>query len=137
MTTRTKITARMKAASGKESAKSAKMEKMHKVAMQLVKKSATLFTIWLLHKKEMHGYELIKTLKKETMVRASPRPAMIYPLLNKLCRDGLVSCVAKKEGKRIKKYYKTTKKGEEYLNIAKKEYEKCPLLKQFVREMIA
>ncbi|MEM3422506.1 MAG: PadR family transcriptional regulator [Candidatus Bilamarchaeaceae archaeon] len=112
------------------------IEKMHKVAMRVVKKSAILFILWLLSKKEMNGYEIIKTLAKETMVKASPRPAMIYPMLNNLCKKGLLACEARKEGRRLKKYYKTTEKGKIYLGIAKEEYNKCPLLRKFVNEMI-
>ena len=70
------------------------------------------------------------------MVRINPKPAMIYPMLNALCRKGLLNCRVVKEGKREKKLYTTSQKGFEYIEMAKKEYKKNKLLRQFVREVI-
>jgi len=110
--------------------------KMRRVAARIIKKKAVVFLLWLLSKKEMHGYDVIKTLASETMTRISPKPAMIYPVLNSLCKKNLLSCRAIRDGKREKKLYKTTKKGEEYIKMAKKEYEKSKLLRQFIKEMV-
>jgi len=111
-------------------------EEMHKIAMELVKKRALAFLLWLFSKKEMHGYELIRVLKQEQMLRISPKPAMVYPMLNALCKKGLLSCRIIKEGKREKKLYTTSQKGLKYIEMAKKEYEKNKLLRQFVMEVV-
>lgn len=109
---------------------------MRRAAMDMIRKKAVVFLLWLLSKKEMHGYDIIKALESEPMLRISPKPAMVYPVLNGLCRKKLLCCRLLKEGKREKKIYRTTKKGREYVKMARKEYEKSGLLRQFIREMV-
>ena len=125
-----------KAAKKKDLEKKKRIEEMHRIAIEVIRERALVFLLWLFSKREMHGYELIRVLKQEQMLRISPKPAMVYPMLNALCKRGLLSCRVIKEGKREKKLYKTSEKGMEYIEMAKREYEKNKLLRGFVKEVV-
>ncbi|MDO8553427.1 MAG: PadR family transcriptional regulator [Candidatus Micrarchaeota archaeon] len=94
---------------------------------------ATLFMLWLINKKEMHGYEIIKTLKKE----GGPHPGAnrIYPLLNLMLEQKLILQKEKKNGQRIRKIYVLTNNGKEMLKNGKKVF--TGLIKEFLKDMIA
>ena len=69
-----------------------------------------LYTLLLLNKKPMHGYELIKELGRHTnkIISASH----VYPLLKLLHKNKMV--IVKATGKREKKQYALTKKGKKF-----------------------
>ena len=91
-----------------------------------------LFMLWLINRKEMHGYEIVKTLKKE----GTPHPGAnrIYPLLNMMLGEGLISQKEKKDGKRVRKIYVITHKGKTMLLQGKKMF--TGLIKEFLKDMI-
>ena len=70
-----------------------------------------LYTLLLLIKKEMHGYELIKELEKCTGQKISA--SHVYPFLQELEKNKFVS--HKRAGKREKKYYKLTNEGKKFI----------------------
>ena len=70
------------------------------------------YTLILLDKKPMHGYELIKEL--EACLSKSISASHIYPFLKTLSKNNLIEL--KNTGKRKKKQYCLTKKGKEYVN---------------------
>lgn len=94
---------------------------------------ASLFMLWLIKKREMHGYEIIKMLKKES--GNHPGANRIYPLLNIMLEQGLIYQKEKKDGKRVRKIYVLAKKGRETLRNGKKMF--TGLIKQFLKEMIS
>ena len=69
-----------------------------------------LYTVLLLIKKEMHGYDLIKELQKCTEQKISA--SHVYPFLQELEKNSLIS--QSNSGKRSKKYYKLTKEGKKF-----------------------
>lgn len=93
-----------------------------------------LFMLWLINKKEIHGYELITLLKKGGLDFFGP--SRIYPLLGDMLKAGLISQKEKKQGNRIRKIYVLTKKGRGALHEGKKLFKVDGIVHQFLREMI-
>lgn len=112
-------------------------EHIHKAATAMMKKSSMVFLLWLLSKKEMHGYEIIKMLPHENAVQRKVTPAFLYPVLNSMQKQGLVSCRKVKDGKRIKKLYKTTRKGLQQIKIVKEKFFKSGLMRQYMEDMMS
>ena len=66
-----------------------------------------LSTIW---EKELYGYELIEIIKETTKIEIAE--GTLYPLLNRLKKEELVSCKwVNQESGIPRKYYLLTKKG--------------------------
>ena len=80
-----------------------------------------LYTLLILLKKEIHGYDLIKELKSITGQHIST--SHVYPFLQELKKNKIIS--VKNTGKRSKKYYKLTKEGKKFINSL---LEKCEIL---------
>ncbi len=78
-----------------------------------VRKGILEFVILLtLKEKEYYGYELIKTIKDKTSLDVSE--GTIYPLLNRLKKDDLISSQWVEFDKGVpRKYYSITGKGRE------------------------
>ncbi len=70
-----------------------------------------LYTLLLLLKKEMHGYELIKELQKCTEQRIST--SHVYPFLQELEKNKFI--YNKRTGKRAKKHYTLTNQGKKFI----------------------
>lgn len=92
---------------------------------------AYLFLLWLISKKGMHGYEIIKLLEKENIRAMGPN--RLYPMLNHMLSEGMISQKEKKTGKRVRKIYIATANGKRMLKEGKQMFK--GLLGQFVREM--
>ncbi|MCX8195004.1 MAG: PadR family transcriptional regulator [Candidatus Micrarchaeota archaeon] len=108
------------------------MEKRQNKLHPIVMKNVRLFLLWLIKKKEMHGYEIMKTLKEDGM-----RPigsSRIYPLLKCMMQEGLISQIEKNQGKRVKKIYVLTKRGKNELMAGKRMFK--GLVREFVEEML-
>ncbi len=71
-----------------------------------------LLILKMLAEKPMHGYGIMAELEK-TYGIPHPSPGTIYPILASLRRSGLIEAIG--EGKREKRLYRTTEKGEAYL----------------------
>ncbi|MGB9719681.1 MAG: PadR family transcriptional regulator [Candidatus Anstonellales archaeon] len=99
----------------------------------MIKKFLAVFILWMLKKKEMYGYEIIKTLQNEGMHRATP--SNVYPILNNMEKKGYVKVAEKMEGKRRKKYYKASAKGKATLKACKRWFIKG-MKKEFFKEMV-
>jgi DNA-binding PadR family transcriptional regulator len=99
----------------------------------MIKKFLAVFILWLLKKRKMHGYEIIKTLQKEGMHRATP--SNVYPILNNMEKRGYLEVEERMEGKRRKKYYRTSAKGRAVLMACKKWFARG-LKKEFFKEMV-
>ena len=94
-----------------------------------------MFLLWLISKHEMHGYEILKTLKNDP---GAPNAQVIsasrlYPMLNGMLAAGLISQKEKKTGRRVRKAYIVTAKGRAMLKQGKKMF--TGLVGRFVREM--
>ena len=69
----------------------------------------SIFLLWLISKKGMYGYEIIKTIKSDKAI-PSITLSKIYPLLGDLTRGGFISQNKILHGKRAKKVYRLTRK---------------------------
>lgn len=61
---------------------------------------------------KMYGYELSQKVKEETDGKIHLKDGSLYPALHKLAKDGILTFEEVHIGKRVRKYYKITKKGQ-------------------------
>ncbi|PWV36373.1 MAG: hypothetical protein DJ555_07640 [Desulfurococcaceae archaeon] len=66
----------------------------------------------LLRDGDLHGYEIMKKIKKETKGAISPSPGNIYPALRELASRGFVSVRVDDMGRKI---YSLTERGREII----------------------
>lgn len=62
---------------------------------------------------KMYGYELSQKVKEQTDGKIHLKDGSLYPALHKMTKDGLLTYEEVSIGKRVRKYYKLTMKGEE------------------------
>ncbi len=94
---------------------------------------AYLFLLWIISKKERHGYEMMKLLEKEGIHAMGPN--RLYPMLNQMLSNRLIIRKVRKTGRRVRKVYVVSAKGKKMLLEGKKMFR--GLLGDFVREMLA
>ncbi len=85
--------------------------------------------IWLISKSPMHGYEIGKEVKR--MTGRHMTPATLYPLLNRLEDEGFLVSEEVEEGRRKRRCYRLTGKGQIFLSRM------CELFKLPMRRVIA
>ena len=61
---------------------------------------------------KMYGYEITQKVKALSNEKILLKEGSLYPALHKLLHDGLVEVETVHIGKRIRKYYKITQKGQ-------------------------
>ncbi|ABL88466.1 transcriptional regulator, PadR family [Pyrobaculum islandicum DSM 4184] len=71
--------------------------------------------LYILKSKPLSGYEILKELSKLTAGRFVPSPGTLYPLLSYLESEGFIEARETYVGKRRKKIYALTQRGEEFL----------------------
>ena len=94
-----------------------------------------VFLLWMISKKEQHGYEIIQTMQEDRAI-PSCAASKIYPILRELHRKGLIKQKEVLQGKRAKKLYTITAKGKQVLQKAKDHVKKSPLLRRYVEDML-
>jgi len=90
-----------------------------------------IFLLWLIEKNEVHGYQIIKILKDEGIHVGANR---LYPVLNAMLKDGVISQKERRDGKRVRKAYAITLKGRKTLKGGKKFFR--GMIGQFTKEML-
>ena len=80
-----------------------------------------LVVLWMISKRGMHGYEIVKVLNEDFMVKTATT-SRIYPLLSKMTKMNLVKQEKIKNGKRVKKIYSITPKGKKMLELTKRYF---------------
>jgi PadR family transcriptional regulator PadR len=60
----------------------------------------------------MYGYEIFKLVKEQSDEKIVIKDGSLYPALQKMNRDGLISFEEVYIGKRVRKYYYLTPEGE-------------------------
>ena len=78
--------------------------------------------LWLLAKRPLHGYGLIKELRKITGRRL--KPSIVYMFLYWLEEEGFVKWTKTEYRGRERKYYSLTEKGEELLDSLRKLFQR-------------
>lgn len=81
---------------------------------ELLKGTLSVIILNLLSEKgRMYGYEIFQHVKERSEGKILLKDGSLYPALQKMKKDGLLSCEEVYVGKRIRKYYILTPKGEE------------------------
>ena len=79
---------------------------------ELLKGTLSAIILKLLAENEkMYGYEISQHVKTLTDGKIHLKDGSLYPALQKLTADGLLSYKEEYVGKRVRKYYMLTKKG--------------------------
>jgi DNA-binding PadR family transcriptional regulator len=94
----------------------------------------SIFLLWMISKKEQHGYEIIKTIEEDPVI-PSFAANKIYPLLRELHKKELITQKKVMQGKRPRKVYSITAKGKAVLQKAKEYIKESPLMMQYVEDM--
>lgn len=88
-----------------------------KMIGSFMKAFGKLMILWLISKKQQHGYEIMTKLhESDPYHRKMPSASMIYPVLHDLEKNGLIKGTWEHHGKRKVKYYEITAEGEESLS---------------------
>lgn len=101
---------------------------------RMARQKFSVFLLWMISKREQHGYEIIKTIREDPIL-PNFAASKIYPLLKSLSRSGLISQKKVMQGKRARKVYYITDKGKEILKKAKGYIRKSPLMLAYVEDM--
>ena len=90
---------------------------------ELVGASTVPLLLTILQRGENYGYELIKKVKKYSGGKLEWSEAMLYPVLHRMQRDGLISSRWEiLENRRKRKYYRITEEGKGVLAEKKKDW---------------
>lgn len=85
---------------------------------ELIKGTLEVIVLRLLcQNQRMYGYEIAQRVKEVTDSKILIKEGSLYPALHKLKSDGLVSIEEVSIGKRVRKYYRLTAKGESKKDI--------------------
>ncbi|MCL2157365.1 MAG: PadR family transcriptional regulator [Methanobrevibacter sp.] len=103
-----------------------------------------LIILWIISKERIHGYEIIKKIKKghnEDIKKKGflgPGSNRIYPILQELEKKGLIEGDMELQGKRKVKYYEITEKGKNTIDIIRKKPKNNlpPIIKDFWEDVI-
>lgn len=91
---------------------------------ELMKGSTVILILTLLEQKAMYGYEMIKTMEKNSNGVLSLKEGTLYPILHTLESEGKVEAFWNEgEGERKRKYYQITREGKKHLKEKKQEWE--------------
>lgn len=85
---------------------------------RIVKSTLDLIILHLLHERPRWGYEINMEIREKYKVYLSA--GTLYPLLHSLEEKGYVEGTWELDGKRERRIYKITPKGEEFLLIGEK-----------------
>lgn len=80
------------------------------------KKIVTLYLLWIIKKKPITGYSIMKLLREEQHP-ALAKASRIYPFLSYLEGEGLIRSKRIKKGRRESKEYSITQKGRLVLKV--------------------
>ncbi len=81
---------------------------------ELLKGTLEVIVLQVLSEKgKMYGYELSQMVKEKTDGKIHLKDGSLYPALHKMTKDGILTFEEVSIGKRVRKYYKLTTKGEE------------------------
>jgi DNA-binding PadR family transcriptional regulator len=83
------------------------------IAKELIKGTIRTIVLRLLSEhKRMYGYEIMQKIDQQTNGKIKLTLGSLYPILHKLEDDGLIYSESENIGKRVRKYYLLTERGE-------------------------
>ncbi|MGB5689109.1 MAG: PadR family transcriptional regulator [Woeseiaceae bacterium] len=83
-----------------------------------------LLLLRLLNKREMYGYELVRSIREVTSDAISLGEGVIYPVLHSLERNGSLKSRRKPVGGRTRVYYSVTTKGRQRLEKLQNDWQR-------------
>jgi PadR family transcriptional regulator PadR len=83
-----------------------------------------LLLLRLLNKREMYGYELVRSIREVTSDAISLGEGVIYPVLHSLERNGSLQSRRKPVGGRTRVYYSVTTKGRQRLEKLQNDWQR-------------
>jgi PadR family transcriptional regulator PadR len=90
---------------------------------ELIKGSAVLIVLTHLARREMHGYELLKTIEKDSEGAFAYKEGTLYPLLHQLEKQGSIEARWEEtESARKRRFYKITREGRKLLKEKKTQW---------------
>lgn len=93
-----------------------------KISKELAKGSTALLVLSVISKRDMYGYEIIKTIENASEDVFSLNEGTLYPILHSLEADGSLEAYWCEAEGRKRKYYKITEKGLKELESREKEW---------------
>ncbi|GHE22259.1 PadR family transcriptional regulator [Halomonas urumqiensis] len=76
------------------------------------------FVLSVLHRKPMHGYEVVQAVEKSTKGCCSPSEGTVYPMLNEFEAGGYLHSTSEVVQGRSRKVYALTDKGRDAFQVA-------------------
>lgn len=96
-------------------------EHLEKWSSQVRKGTLEFILLLFMQKKEYYGYELIEDVKQ--ILAADLSEGTLYPMLNRLQKEGLISSEWREMGSGVpRKYYTITPNGTHALDAMKQEW---------------
>ncbi len=93
------------------------------VSKDLVAASSRPLILSILAREESYGYAILQEVKRLSGGELAWTDGMLYPVLHKLDRDGLVQSTWRTpESGRRRKYYRLTGRGKRSLNVERKDW---------------
>ncbi|ABX42386.1 PadR family transcriptional regulator [Lachnoclostridium phytofermentans] len=93
------------------------------IEKSLLSGSTTMLLLRLLEEKDMYGYEMIDTLRKQSNNVFELKAGTLYPLLHSLEEKNLLFSYEEEINGKVRKYYKLSKEGKKYLKQKKEEWQ--------------
>lgn len=92
------------------------------VDRSLTSGSMTMLLLKLLSEKDMYGYEMIDTLRKQSQNVFELKAGTLYPLLHNMEEKSLLNSYESEVLGKIRKYYSITKSGRKLLKSKEEEW---------------
>ncbi|WMJ76039.1 MULTISPECIES: PadR family transcriptional regulator [unclassified Sedimentibacter] len=95
-----------------------------KIDNSLIRGNTRMLVLAIIESGSRYGYEIIRELEAKSYGTFVLKEGTLYPILHAMENEELIkSSIYAMENKRIRRYYKITKKGRIYLYNKKKEWE--------------
>lgn len=94
-----------------------------KISKELAKGSTPLLVLSVIAREDMYGYQIIKTVEKQSGDVFSMKEGTLYPILHTLESGGFLTAYWLEANGRSRKYYKITDKGLKQLEENRREWE--------------
>jgi len=93
------------------------------ISKNLIAASTKPIILSLLYRGENYGYQILQRIRQVTGGRLAWSSAMLYPVLHRLEKDGLIQSQWKLSGEgRMRKYYLLTDLGRKELAVEKEQW---------------
>lgn len=93
------------------------------IEKSLLSGSTTMLLLRLLEEKDMYGYEMIDTLRKQSNNVFELKAGTLYPLLHSLEEKNYLMSYEEECNGKVRKYYKLSKEGKKFLKQKKEEWQ--------------